>query len=261
MFIDTHCHLDFPDYTQGKIPLPQILQSMAEHKVSKAITISVDLDKWENLHQIALNYPNIFCSVGVHPDYENARDGEIEELIKLAQLAKVVAIGECGLDYYQQPQKPLWQEERFIKHISAAKICNKPLVIHSRDCGGRMLEILKVEKANDAGGVMHCFTDTWDIAKAAIDMGFYISFSGIISFKNAYQIHEVAKKVPIDKYLIETDSPFLAPVPFRGKTNQPAYVSYVAQAIAKLRNITIEEVASQTTQNANTLFNFDQYSN
>jgi len=259
MLIDTHCHLDFPEYQDStvanNIPFSEVLNNMKGNGIDFAITIGVNLENWQQVHQIALENENIYCSVGVHPDYQNAREPSIDELIEKAKLPKVVAIGECGLDYFHCPDKPKWQEERFVKHIIAAKTCQKPLIIHSRDCGNRMIEILKSERINNEDpGVMHCFTDSWDIAKAAIDLGFYISFSGIVTFKNARLIHEVATKVPADRYLIETDAPYLAPTPYRGKTNQPAYVRYVAEAIAKLRNTEFNKIAEQSTENAVRLF-------
>lgn len=259
-FIDTHCHLDFEDLQKSPLNLTEVLANMQNNEVELAITISVELEKWQGVHNIALSNKNIFCSVGVHPDYEKVKEPTIEELVKLAKLPKVVAIGECGLDYHYFPDKPKWQEERFITHINAAKITQKPLVIHSRDCGERMIEILKSENAGVAGGVMHCFTDTWDIAKEALDLGLYISFSGIVSFKNAKDLHEVAKKTPSDKFVIETDSPYLAPTPNRGKINQPAYVKHVAEALAILRNCPLAQIAFESSSNANKLFNFEKYS-
>lgn len=264
MLIDTHCHLDFPAYKEGdspdsKIPLPEVLATMRKHGVSTAICIGVNMEDWEGVYQLATKHPNLYCTVGVHPDYELAREPSTEELIEWGGRAKVVAIGECGLDFHHRPERPLWQEKRFIRHIEASRSIAKPLVIHSRDSGQRMLEMLKDYQAGvadgGAGGVLHCFTDTWEIAKGALDMGFYISFSGIVSFKSATQLQDVAKKVPADRFVIETDSPYLAPIPHRGKTNQPAFVSFVAECLATLRHESFATIAKQSTKNAERLFN------
>lgn len=261
--IDTHCHLDFPAYRSPEtddehLPLVEVLAAMKQTGVNRAICISVNLEDWHRVKQLAMDHPHLYCTVGVHPDYEKAREPSVETLIELASDEKVVAIGECGLDYHHCPDRPLWQEERFKIHIAASRITQKPLVIHSRDSGARLLEVLRGEKAGcdegGGGGVFHCFTDTWDIAQGALDMGFYISFSGIVTFKNARQIHEVAKKVPSDRFVIETDSPYLAPHPHRGKLNHPAWVRHVAEHLAQLRGVSVEAIAAQSTANAEALF-------
>lgn len=262
--IDTHCHLDFPDFigegeSPPKMDMAQVLSAMEKHRVGYAVCISVTWEAWEKVHQLALSHENLFCTVGVHPDYENYYEPSVEELMRRAQAEKVVAIGECGLDYHHCPDRPKWQEERFVRHIHASRASQKPLVIHSRDSGNRLIEMLKSEQASvmdgGAGGVLHCFTDTWEIAKAALDLGFYLSFSGIVTFKNAKSLQEVAAKTPADRYVIETDAPFLAPHPHRGALNHPAYVDYVAQSLAVLRGVDWQTIATESTQNAKRLFN------
>jgi TatD DNase family protein len=218
----------------------------------------VSLEAWDKVFALAQQHEEFYCTVGVHPDYEFAREPTAEVLIARAKLPKVVAIGECGLDFYQQPQGQIWQEKRFENHLLASRISQKPLVIHSRDSGKRMLEMLKFHQASPmdggAGGVLHCFTDTWEIAKGALDMGFYLSFSGIVTFKNAKALHEVAKKTPEDRFVIETDSPYLAPHPHRGKLNHPALVLHVAEHLSQLRGVPLVDIAKQSTLNAERLF-------
>jgi TatD DNase family protein len=251
MFVDSHCHLDFPELSDN---LPAVLDAMATNQVTHALCISVNLPDLARVHRIAAEHPNLYASAGVHPDHEDTSDPSVAELMALAARPKVVAIGETGLDYYRLSGDLSWQRERFRRHIRAARDCAKPLVVHTRAAAADTLAIMREERASDAGGVMHCFTETWDVAQAAMDLGFHISFSGIVTFKNATDLKDVARRVPLDRMLIETDSPYLAPVPFRGKTNQPAYVRHVAEEIARLREIPLEEVAAATSANFFRLF-------
>ena len=251
MFVDSHCHLDFPELSAD---LPAVLEAMAANRVTHALCISVNLPELPRVMELATGHANLYASAGVHPDYEDTPDPSVEELLALATRPKVVAVGETGLDYYRLSGDLSWQRERFRRHIRAARECAKPLVIHTRAAAADTLAIMREERAGDAGGVMHCFTETWDVAQAAIDLGFHISFSGIVTFKNAQELKEVARRVPLERMLIETDSPYLAPVPFRGKTNQPAYVRYVAEEIARLRQIPVEQVAAATSANFFRLF-------
>lgn len=228
--------------------------------MSHALCVSVTLDKFPEVLGLAEQYDNFYASVGVHPDYENIDEPSVDLLCRLAQHPKVVAIGETGLDYFRLSGDLEWQRNRFRTHIRAAILVGKPLIIHTRNAANDTLRIMQEEGAHLAGGVMHCFTESLEMAEAAIEMGFYISFSGIVTFKNAAQLKEVAQKIPLDKILVETDSPYLAPVPFRGKTNQPAYVKYVAQEIADLRGISLEAVMQATTQNFFNLFKYARIS-
>lgn len=251
MLIDSHCHLDFPDLAEN---LPQLLANMQEHRVRGALCIGVNMEDFPGVLALAEQHPHLFASVGLHPEYENVQEPDQATLLALAQHPKVIAIGETGLDYYWQKDKPEWQRQRFRTHIRAAIELNKPLIIHTRDSALDTLSILAEEGAQKVGGIMHCFTETWEIARQALDLGFHISFSGIVTFKNALQVKEVACKVPLDRLLVETDAPYLAPAPYRGKTNQPAYVRYVAEEIARLRGISYDEVAEATTRNFFALF-------
>lgn len=231
-----------------------MLESMAENRVTHALCIGVNLPELPGVLQLAADYPNIYASVGVHPDYEDTPEPSIDTLTELSRRDKVVAIGETGLDYFRVSGDLEWQRTRFRTHIRAARECGKPLVIHTRSAAADTLAIMREERAGEAGGVMHCFTESWDVARGALDLGFHISFSGIVTFKNAQEIKDVARRVPLDRMLIETDSPYLAPVPFRGKLNEPAYVRYVAEEIARLRDISVEEVAAATSTNFFRLF-------
>lgn len=251
MLVDSHCHLNFPELSEN---IQSVRQLMLDEKIGHALCVSVTLDKFPEVLSLAEQYENFYASVGVHPDYEDIDEPTVEELVKLANHPKVVAIGETGLDYFRLKGDLEWQRERFRIHIRAAIIAGKPLIIHTRNAVDDTLRIMREEGVERIGGVLHCFTESMEMALAAIEMGFYISFSGIVTFKNALALKEVAKKVPLDRMLIETDSPYLAPVPFRGKTNQPAYVKYVGQEIANLRGISLEEVAEATTANFFKLF-------
>ncbi|MDD2700754.1 MAG: TatD family hydrolase [Sideroxydans sp.] len=251
MFIDSHCHLNFPGLSEQ---LDVLLANMKENQVSHALCVSVELASFPEVLALAEGHDNLYASVGVHPDYELDEEPTQADLVKLAQHPKVIAIGETGLDYYRLTGDLEWQRERFRTHIRAARESGRPLIIHTRSAAVDTLRIMAEEKAGEIGGVMHCFTESLDVAKAAIDLGFHISFSGILTFKNATSIKEVAQNIPLDKMLIETDSPYLAPTPHRGKTNQPAFVKHVAEEIARLRNIAVEEVGAATSQNFNRLF-------
>ena len=251
MFVDSHCHINFPELASK---LPDVLASMAKNRVTHALCIGVNLPELPGVLQLAADHPNIYASVGVHPDYEDTPEPSIDTLTALSQRAKVVAIGETGLDYFRVSGDLEWQRARFRTHIRAARECGMPLVIHTRSAAADTLAIMREERAAEAGGVMHCFTESWEVAQGALDLGFHISFSGIVTFKNAQEIKDVARRVPLDRMLIETDSPYLAPVPFRGKLNEPAYVRYVAEEIARLRDMPLEEVAAVTSGNFFRLF-------
>ena len=251
MLVDSHCHLDFPDLAAN---LPQILELMQQNDVGCAVCIGVNLEDLPRILALADVHPQIFASVGVHPESTDAREPDVAELVALAAHPKVIAIGETGLDYYWYKDAPEWQRERFRTHIRAARATGKPLVIHNRDATADTLRLMQEEGAGQVGGIMHCFTETWEVAEAALAQGFYISLSGIVTFKNALTIKEVARRVPLDRLLVETDSPYLAPMPYRGKINQPGYVKHVAEEIARLRELTYEEVVTATTDNFFRLF-------
>ena len=251
MYIDSHCHINFPDFSDQ---LPEVLSLMQQNQVSHALCISVELEKLSEILALAEAHPHIYASVGVHPDHEDCTEPSVAQLVQLARHPKVVAIGETGLDYYRLTGDLEWQRERFRTHIRAARECGKPLVIHTRSASEDTLRIMREERAEEVGGVMHCFTETWDVANASIDMGFHISFSGIVSFKTAADLRDVARKVPLDRMLIETDSPYLAPVPYRGRRNEPSYVPHVAAAIAAVRETDAETIGRATGQNFFSLF-------
>ncbi|MDO8962362.1 MAG: TatD family hydrolase [Methylophilus sp.] len=251
MLVDSHCHLNFPELSDN---IEAVRASMLESQVGHALCVSVTLDKVHEVLTLAETYDNFYASVGVHPDYENIEEPTVDVLVKLAEHPKVVAIGETGLDYFRLTGDLSWQRERFRTHIRAAIIANKPLIIHTRSAAEDTIKIMREEHAHLVGGVMHCFTESLEVALQAIELGFYISFSGIVTFKNAGQLKEVAKTIPLDRILVETDSPYLAPIPFRGKTNQPAYVRYTAQEVAQLRGINLEQVMEATTANFFRLF-------
>jgi TatD DNase family protein len=250
-FVDSHCHINFPDLAAN---LDSVLAQMHENHVVSALCVSVNLADFPQVLALAEQYPHIYASVGVHPDYEDVEEPSVEHLVKLAQHPKIIAIGETGLDYFRLTGDLEWQRDRFRTHIRAARASGKPLIIHTRSAAEDTLRIMQEERADDIGGVMHCFTESWEVAEAAIAMGFYISFSGIVTFKNAKQLKDVAQRVPLERILIETDSPYLAPVPHRGKTNQPAYVKHVAEEIALLRGMSADEVGRLTTKNFGRLF-------
>ena len=252
MLVDSHCHLDFPEL---RADLDGVLERMRESGVSHALTISTTLQTFPAVRDVARARPNLWCSAGVHPDERrDGREASVAELLAMADDPKVVAIGETGLDYFRVEGDTDWQRERFRTHIRAARECGKPLVVHTRESAADTVRILAEEGASKVGGVMHCFTESWEVARAAIDLGFLISFSGIVTFKNAVPLKEVARQVPLDRLLVETDSPYLAPVPHRGKTNEPAYVRHVAEEVARLKGLAVEEVADATTRNFFALF-------
>jgi TatD DNase family protein len=260
MFTDSHCHLSFPQLLEK---LPQIREAMSAAQVDRALCVCTTLEEFEDVHALATGYDNFWSSVGVHPDNEGVQEPTLDDLVKRSALPKVVAIGETGLDYYRLGERSIadmeWQRERFRTHIRAARQVGKPLIIHTRSASDDTLAILKEEgegasTAGRAGGVFHCFTESQAVARAALDLGFYISFSGILTFKTAADLREVASFVPLDRMLIETDSPYLAPVPYRGKTNNPSYVPYVAKQIAELKQISVETVAEATSRNFEQLF-------
>lgn len=252
MYVDSHCHLDFPDL---QADLPQVLQRMRDNQVNTALVVSVSLPQWPALLDLVHQHDQLYASVGVHPDYEDTPEPTADELVELASSSeKVIAIGETGLDYFRKPEPLEWQRERFRTHIRASRTSDLPLIIHTRAASEDTLRIMSEEKADEAGGVMHCFTESWDVAQAAMDLGFYISFSGIVTFKNAVELQEVARRVPLDRLLIETDAPFLAPVPHRGKLNDPSKVIHVAEKIADLKGLTVAEVAQHSKSNFFKLF-------
>lgn len=259
MFTDSHCHLAFPEL---KAQLPEIRRAMALAQVSRALCICTTLEEFGEVHALATAYDNFWATVGVHPDNEGVTEPTLNDLLSRGQLPRVVGIGETGLDYYRLGERTLadmeWQRERFRIHIRAARQLHKPLVIHTRSASDDTLAILRQEGEDGsgacAGGVFHCFTETAEVARAALELGFYISFSGILTFKNAQDLRDVASFVPLDRLLIETDSPYLAPVPYRGKTNNPSFVPYVARQLAELKNIPLEQIAQVTSRNFNTLF-------
>jgi TatD DNase family protein len=252
MLVDSHCHLDFPEL---RADLPGILSRMRDNGVTHALTISTTLETFPAVRDVARSQPNVWCSAGVHPDERrDGREVTLDELVRMADDPKVVAIGETGLDYFRVEGDTEWQRERFRTHVRAARRCAKPLVIHTRSSAEDTIRLMKEEGAGEVGGVMHCFTEGWDVAQAAMEQGFLISFSGIVTFKNAKDLKEVARRVPLERMLVETDSPYLAPVPHRGKPNQPAFVKHVAEEIAALRGIAFDEVARATTENFFRLF-------
>ena len=251
MLVDSHCHLDFPDLIENEA---DVLERMIENGVTHALCVSVKLETLPAVIGLAERHANLFASVGVHPDNADCEEPDEARLLALAAHPKVVAIGETGLDYYWHKDAPEWQRARFRTHIRAARRCAKPLIIHTRNSAADTLRLMREEGADQAGGVMHCFTETREVAADALDLGFHISFSGIVSFKNAEALRDVARFVPSDRLLVETDAPYLAPMPFRGKTNQPAYVRHVAQAVADARGESLASVAEATSRNFFRLF-------
>jgi TatD DNase family protein len=263
MFIDSHCHLDFPEF---QARLPEVLANMQSANVSHALCVSVDIPDFPNVLKLAQDHPHLYASVGVHPDYEDTPEPSLEFLVNTANMhSKIVAIGETGLDYYRMGERSYdsmeWQRERFRTHIRAALATKKPLIIHTRSASEDTIKILKEEGADGIGGVMHCFTESLEVARQAMEMGFYISFSGIVTFKSAKELQETCRQVPLERMLIETDSPYLAPIPYRGKTNEPAWVSKVGEFIAQLKGITVDSLANTTSNNFFQCFHIDRKSN
>lgn len=255
MYVDSHCHLSFPELAEK---LPEIRIAMAEAGVDRALCICTTLEEFERVHALALGYENFWCSAGVHPDNEDVREPDVDDLLALAARPKVVAIGETGLDYYRLGARSIadmeWQRQRYRVHIRASRASGLPLVIHTRSASADTLAVLREEGEGRAQGVFHCFTETAEVARAALDLGFYISFSGILTFKTAAELRAVAAFVPLDRCLIETDSPYLAPVPYRGKVNSPAYVPWVARQLAAVKGLELEVVAAATSRNFERLF-------
>ena len=251
--IDSHCHIDRVDLDAFGGSIESMLDHARNLSVDKFLCVCIDLEHFDDVHTLSKSYPNIYCSVGVHPTETNCKDPSIEELLEYAKSNRVIAIGETGLDYFHvRKDEADWQRDRFRRHIAASNQSGKPMIIHMRGSKEDTIEILSREKAQK--GVMHCFAEDLETAEAAIDLGFYISFSGILTFKSAQDLREVAKQIPTERILIETDSPYLTPVPYRGKPNSPAYTYYVAEKLAEIRNTTIGEIAKVTTQNFNQLF-------
>lgn len=255
MFVDSHCHLSFPELAER---IDDIRADMVAASVDRALCICTTLEEFDTVQGLAARFDNFWCSAGVHPDNEGVREPRIEDLVELAQRPRVVAIGETGLDYYRLNGRGLddmeWQRERFRVHIRAGRATGLPLVVHTRSASADTLRLLREEGAEAIGGVFHCFTETMQVAREALDLGFHVSFSGILTFKTAVELQEVARYVPLERCLIETDSPYLAPVPFRGKTNSPAFVPYVARKLAELKGVAVEEVAVATSRNFESLF-------
>jgi TatD DNase family protein len=255
MYIDSHCHINFPELAEK---MPELLQRMKENGVTHALCVSVDLPDFPQVLALAKQYPNIYASVGVHPDYEDTEEPSSEQLVALSQHEKIIAIGETGLDYFRLKGDLEWQRERFRQHIRASRLSGKPLIIHTRAASEDTIRIMREEGAGTdqggAAGVMHCFTESLEVAQAAVEMGFYISFSGILTFKSAKDLQAVAKALPIDRILIETDSPYLAPMPHRGKMNEPAYVRHVGEFLADLKELPLQQVQEATTRNFFDLF-------
>ncbi|MBK1890781.1 TatD family hydrolase [Undibacterium sp. 14-3-2] len=257
MYVDSHCHINFPELATR---MPEIMQKMADNGVTHALCVSVDLPDFPQVLALAEQYPHIYASVGVHPDYEDTPEPSAEQLVELAQHPRIIAIGETGLDYFRLKGDLEWQRERFRQHIRASRLSRKPLIIHTRAAAEDTIRILREEGAGTAdggvAGVMHCFTESLEVALAAIEMGFYISFSGILTFKSAKDLQAVAKALPLDRILIETDSPYLAPMPHRGKMNEPGFVRHVGEFLADLKGVSVTEVQETTTKNFFKLFQF-----
>jgi len=253
LYIDSHCHLDRLDLTEFQGDLDNVILAAKEAQIDQLLCVSITLEEFPKMAEKTASYDNVLLTCGAHPLNQEDKICQ-NNLVELAKHPKVIAIGETGLDYFYAPETKTVQLDSFIKHVRAALILNKPLIIHTRDAQQDTLDILRNEKANEVGGILHCFTETWDMAKQAIDMGFYISFSGIVTFKNASALREVAKQVPDDRILIETDAPYLAPVPHRGKQNQPAYVVEVAKHLASIRGQSVEEIAKLSSDNFKRLF-------
>lgn len=255
MLIDSHCHLDRIDLEPYQNDFGCFMQDVKNSQIEHLLCIAIDLEAYPAMLDLVADYAQISVSVGVHPNVREGKEPSVEELIALGQAGKVIAIGETGLDYFRCTGDLHWQHQRFRNHINAAKALKKPLIIHTREAKQDTLRILAEEGADAAGGIIHCFTEDWEFAQKALDLNFYISFSGIVTFNSAKAIKDVAKKVPLDRFLIETDSPYLAPTPFRGRTNYPTYVRYVAEHIAELRGVSVRAIAESSTENFYTLFN------
>ncbi|MCK5897661.1 MAG: TatD family hydrolase [Methylococcales bacterium] len=255
MFIDSHCHLDLLDLSPYQNDFAAFMAAEKQQKIDKMLCISLDLMTYPAMYELVKDYPDIYLSLGVHPNVKPKETLTEAQLLTFAEDEKVIAIGETGLDYFRSNGDLSWQQQQLKTHIRVAKHLKKPLIIHTREANHDALDILAQEGADEIGGVIHCFTEDWDFAQKAIALNFYISFSGIVTFKNALAIQEAAAKVPEDKFLIETDSPYLAPIPFRGKPNYPHHVCHVAEKLADLRGVALETIAKQSSANFKTLFN------
>jgi len=254
MLIDSHCHLDRIDLSPYDNDFSKFMLTVDQAEIEHMLCISIDLENYTNMRAMVDTYDDITVTVGVHPNEREGLEPTVDTLLELADDPKVIGIGETGLDYFRSEGDVDWQRDRFRTHIRAAIETNKPIIVHARDAKEDTLKILKEENAQQVGGILHCFTEDWDMAEQAIDLGFYISFSGIVTFKNAPSVQEVATKISSDQFLIETDSPYLAPVPYRGKTNYPTYVGKVAEKIAELRDQSLQEVAQLSRNNFYRLF-------
>ena len=254
MLVDSHCHLDRVDLSPYQGDFSRFMESTLASGVGHMLCVAIDLESYPAMLERVEPYPKVSVSVGVHPNDRERHEPSVEELVELAGHSKNVAIGETGLDYFRSEGDLAWQQERFRRHIQAARAAGKPLIIHTREAREDTLRIMQEEKARDAGGVMHCFTENWEMARAAMDMGFYVSFSGIVTFRNAEELRDVVRKMPLDRLLIETDSPYLAPVPHRGRPNEPRYVRQVAEKVAEVRGMETEALIDATGENFFTLF-------
>lgn len=254
MLVDSHCHLDRLDLSQPDGSIDDVLAAAEEQDIGHFLCVSINLEDYPAMLKLAEQHDQVSASVGLHPNERGGHEADVDELVEYARHPKIIAIGETGLDYFRSEGDLDWQRDRFRRHIAAARQSGKPLIIHSRDAREDTLKILEEESAAEAGGVMHCFTGDWDMAQRAMDLNFYISFSGIVTFKSARELQDIATRMPKDRYLVETDSPYLAPVPHRGKPNQPAFVRHVAEFIAGLRGESYEQVAAETTRNFTDLF-------
>ena len=257
MFFDSHCHLDRIALDEHGGDFDRLLATISEAGVTCMICIGVTLESFDAMHARIAGLEQVYCTAGVHPDYEDVDEPSVERLCELATLDKVVAIGETGLDYYHQQGAPDWQRRRFVTHIEAARACGLPLVIHTRDAREDTLELLRRHRAQEVGGVLHCFTESWEMAREAIELGFYISISGIVTFHQAQNVRDMARRIPLDRLLIETDSPWLSPAPYRGKPNHPGRVALVAEKLAEIRDESLDTIAQSTYRNACRLFAID----
>ncbi len=255
MFVDSHCHLDRLKLDKYEAGLDGAIDAAREAGVSEMLCVAIDLENIDKVLATADHYSSVYASVGVHPGTDVGEEPTLERLLSLAEHPKVIAIGETGLDYYYSEDRKAEQQSRFAIHLNASKLTSKPVIVHTRDARKDTLDIIASEGDANIGGVLHCFTESWDMAKKALDLNYYISFSGIVTFKNAEELRSVVRNVPLDRILIETDSPYLAPVPYRGKPNEPKYVPEVARCIADLKGVSIEEIANITTRNYRSLFN------
>lgn len=254
MLVDSHCHLDLLDLTPFADDVGNVIQSAQENGVGYMLSVCTSMENIVEVLHNAHRFVNVFASVGVHPTEQGGHDPTIDELVTAAEDPCVVALGETGLDYFHCEGDLIWQQERFRRHLQAAKQVKKPVIVHSRQAAQDTIRLIKEAHNDDCQGVFHCFTESWEMAKAGLDLGFYISFSGIVTFKNAHALQEIAMKVPEDRLLVETDAPYLTPVPYRGQTNQPAYVRYVAECLAALRGVAYQQIVEKTTANFFDLF-------